>query len=350
MRLDYRILWFEDQPNNVRHHSENIGAAIARLGFMPMIEIREVVAGGNNPLANLPSQHDVDLVLIDWKLGGGQDGAQLARRLHRSFRDTDIIFYSSEAQHKLRDLIHAEGLDGVHCVTRTSLTDRTMGLVRAQLRRMLDLNHMRGIVMAATSDLDQAMIQCLEVVQALVYPSESQQFAVRMGKKIADSLRKKAAEIEKLAKNGRLDKLLREPAFGAALRLTALQREIEKIAERIQEAHLIEALGRYDTEVIKPRNDFAHRRAIVQDGKLFLEGREQPFDQQSMISLRLRLLDHADNLRALLSLLEEMAHPAGQPALAADIADVGHVVAAAEQAIEEAAKAAKDSDVRPRAR
>jgi CheY-like chemotaxis protein len=348
MRLNYRILWFEDQPANIRPHADRIRGAISRLGFEPIIDMKEVVAGGGDPLIGLPPEQEIDLVLMDWRLGGGQDGAQLARRLRRSFRDTDIVFYSSESVTTLRKLIFDQGIDGVYCFHRTFLTARTMGLIQAQLRRTLDLNHMRGVVMAATGDLDQAMIQCLEAVQAVAYPAEAQQFATSIAKRVAKSLRDKAVDIEKLAARGRLQKLLREPAFGTALRLIVLQGEIGKIADRIDEVHLIEALGRYDVEVIRPRNDFAHRRAIIRDGRLFLEGRTESFDQPSMTALRLKLLEHSDNLEALLTLLMEMARAAGNTALAAEIADVGDAVAAAvEQAIDEAPET---SGANPRAR
>jgi hypothetical protein len=176
-------------------------------------------------------------------------------------------------------------------------------------------------------------------VQAVVYPVEAQRFATSIAERVAKSLRDKAVDIEKLAARGRLEKLLREPAFGTALRLIVLRGEIGKIADRIDEVHLIEALGRYDAEVMRPRNDFAHRRAVIRDGRLFLEGRTEPFDQPSMTALRLKLLEHSDNLEALLSLLMEMARAAGDTALAAEIADVGNAVAAAvEQAIDEAPK------------
>ncbi|WP_132255528.1 response regulator [Methylobacterium segetis] len=332
MRLEYRILWFEDQPDNTKYHEDRIRNGLARLGFEPNVDMRVVVAGSGDPLANLPAQHDVDLVLMDWKLGGGHDGATVARGVRRSFRDTDIVFYSSEAPQALRKLIFDQDIDGVYCFHRTSLSERTMGLIRSQMRKVLDLNHMRGIVMAATSDLDQAMIQCLEIVQAIVYPTGAEVFAADIGAQVAHSLRSKAEDIDKLARKGRLDKLLHEPAFGAALRLTVLQTEIKKIADRINEIHLIEGLNRYQSEVITPRNDFAHRRAVIQGGKLVLEGRQEPFDQDGMIALRLKLLNHSDNLRALLSLLKEMADAAGEPALAAQIAGV-------EELVQEASKA-----------
>lgn len=306
MLLEYRILWFEDQLPNIMPFRDNIFGAISRLGFLPKIEIREVVADGDDPLANLPSARDVDLVMMDWKLGGGHDGARLAKRLRTIYRDADMVFYSSESAKKLRELIFAQDIDGVFCVTRTGLTDRTMGIVHSQLRKMLDLNHMRGIVMAATSDLDHSIIECLEQVENLIGESDKAAFIEGIGTKISKSLLSKAGEIQELVRKGRLDKLLREPSFGAALRLAILQEEISKVKDRIAESHLLERLALYHEEVITPRNDFAHRRAVMKGNELVLEGRTSPFNQAEMISLRLKLLSHSDNLSGLVSILSEL--------------------------------------------
>ncbi|AFY21381.1 hypothetical protein [Pseudomonas sp. UW4] len=306
MHLEYRILWFEDQIANIKPYQDNIRNAISRLGFNPKIETREVVTGAGDPLADLPLSRDVDLVMMDWKLGGGFDGAKLAKRLKVYYRDTDMVFYSSESAATLRRLIFDQDIDGVFCFHRTNLSDRTIGLVQSQLRKMLDLNHMRGIVMAATSDLDQAMIECLEKIQPLISAEDKDAFVKGIGTKISESLRSKANEIDRLMERGRLDKLLKEPSFGAALRLSILQDEIAKIADRISEVHLLERLALYRDEVIGPRNDFAHRRAVLANDQLVLEGRTQPFTQESMIALRLKLLSHFDNLSGLISLLAEL--------------------------------------------
>ena len=315
MKLEYHILWFDDQLDSIKPYVDRVQNALARLGFEPRIDLRIVVPENGDPRSNIPAQQDVDLILMDWKLGGGHDGAKLASHLRRNFRDIDIVFYSSESPATLRQKIFNEGIDGVICCNRTSLTERTMGLIQAQMRKILDLNHMRGIVMAATSDLDQAMIKCLEVVQSVIYPANPAAFAAIIGSQVAGSLRSKAADIERLAKNARVDKLLREPAFGAALRLTVFQNEIKKLTDQIDEIHLIETLNDYHQDVITPRNDFAHRSAIRVGDKLVLEGRDEPFDQKGMVILRMKLLNHFENLRGLLSLLEEMADIAGGPAI-----------------------------------
>jgi len=334
VKLEYHVLWFDDQEQAIRPFVDRVQSIITRLGFEPKIDLRIITADIENPLASIPSVQDVDLVLMDWKLGGTHDGAVIARRLRQSYRDTDIVFYSSESSAKLRQLIFEQGIDGVFCANRTGLSDRAGGIVNAQLRRVLDLNHMRGIVMAATSDLDLAMIDILHVLQRILHPGDGAAgFAANIAERVSRSLSKKADEVAGFGRKGRLDKLLREPAFGSSLRLEILLEEMAKLADRIGEPHLVERLGQYKDDVIGPRNDFAHRKAQIVNGKLVLEGREAPLDQEAMKALRLRLLDHSDNLRSLFSLLGEIAEATCAVELKDDIAAIDNLVAEAVEAV-----------------
>lgn len=188
--------------------------------------------------------------------------------------------------------------------------------------------------MAATSDLDHGMIECLELVQKLAYPDGPDEFATSVSTQIARALRRKADDIENLGKKGKVSKLLREPSFGSALRLAVLKEEVAKLADKLNEDYFLGHLDTYLDEVITPRNDFAHRKAEILDGKLVLAGRQHVFDQESMKVLRLQLLKHSDNLRALLSLLGEHATAAGQPALARDIKKVDAAVVVVTEAID----------------
>lgn len=305
MQLEYRILWFEDQPRNVAPMRDNIQDGLEDLGFLPRIDIRQVVSGGPDPLADLPEQRDVDLVLMDWQLGN-LDGAQLSRRVRRVFEYTDIVFYSAVDAKHLRKLIFDQDIDGVHCCQRMNLSENTLGIIRTQMHKVLDLNHMRGIVMATTSDLEHAMIECLGLIQPVAYP-DAQEFAGVISKRVSEELRKKAEKIEEIGrKKSKFRKLIEDPNFNAALRLEMLQSELAKLQKKEHEPHL-EKLASYLREVITPRNDFAHRRAEVVGGELRLKGRSDAFTQETMIALRLRLLDHKSNLGSLLELLRAAA-------------------------------------------
>ncbi len=334
MQLDYHILWFDDQLGPITPFVDRVKGIISRMGFEPRVDLRIVTADTQDPLTSLPTL-GLDLVLMDWKLGGGHDGAVLARRLRQSFRDTDVVFYSSESAAKLRELIFHQGIDGVFCVSREHLTSRVNGIIQGQLRRMLDLNHMRGLVMAATSDLDIAMVECLEAVQQVLHPgNNAAAFAASIAGRVSKGLRSKADEVDQLGAKGKLPKLLREPSFGAFLRLEVLKEEVARLADRVSEPQFIRQLDKYHADVILPRNDFAHRKAEIKDGKLLLAGREQPLDQDSMKALRLRLLEHSDNLRGLLTTLHELAIEVGEPELAEQIAAV-------EEAMEDAVNTAE---------
>lgn len=310
MRLDYNILWFEDQPSNIDPYVENIKNELAALGFIPNVDLR-VVDGSRDPLEALPHHRDVDLVLMDFMLGGNYDGASLSKRVRHFFKYTDIVFYSSEVKTRLRQLIFEQDIDGVHCCSRTNLTDNTLSIIQTQMRKVLDLNHMRGIVMATTSDLDHAMIECLSVVHELAYPGNANAFATIINTKVAHQLNKKIADVAKLAGKGDVKKLLTNPNFSAEMRLDALQAELKKLG--LPDSNVVEKLGVYLREVITPRNDFAHRRAVVRDEELFLDGRNEAFSQQSMTELRQRLMAHGDNLQALLELLKRMTQESASP-------------------------------------
>lgn len=326
MQLEYNILWFDDQPGQISPFVDRVRSIISRLGFEPKVDLRIVTADIQDPLAPPPS-HGVDLVLMDWKLGGSHDGAVLARRLRRTFKDTDVVFYSSEPAATLRKLIFDQGIDGVFCVSREHLTDRANGIIQGQLRRTLDLNHMRGLVMAATSDLDVAIVECLEVVQKILHPAKGAvSFAVSISERVSTGLRAKADEIDRLGQKGKFDKLLREPTFGSFLRLEVLREEVAKLMDKVTEPQFIKNLDRYHVDVITPRNDFAHRKAEVRNGKLMLEGRTEALDQESMKALRLRLLEHSDNLRGLFGALRELAAETGETQLAEQIAAVEEAV------------------------
>jgi len=340
MQLEYHILWFDDQLGPITPFVDRVKSIISRLGFEPKVDLRIITADIQNPLTSLP-KHGIDLVLIDWKLGGLHDGAKIAKRLRQTFRDTDVVFYSSESAKTLRELIFKQDIDGVFCVHRTNLTDRVNGIIQGQLRRTLDLNHMRGLVMAATSDLDIAMVECLEVVQQVLHPEDAgAAFAASIAERVSKGLRTKADEVEQLGAEGKLPKLLREPAFGAFLRLEVLKEEVAKLADKVTEPQFILQLEKYHAEVITPRNDFAHRKAEMRDGKLVLEGRKLPLDQDSMKVLRLRLLDHSYNLRGLISTLRELAVEVGEQELADQ-------VAAIEEAVEEAVEGAASAKLTP---
>jgi len=55
-------------------------------------------------------------------------------------------------------------IQGVFCSTRNDLPDTVVGVFEALVKKVLDIDHSRGIIMGATSDIDHYVNECLLAV------------------------------------------------------------------------------------------------------------------------------------------------------------------------------------------
>ena len=85
------------------------------------------------------------------------------RRAQSRDRQTDrrglLLAYSANNDAKeLRKLAFEANLEGVYCASRVELVDEVLGVFDSLVKKVLDLDHTRGIVMGATSKrIDVAM-------------------------------------------------------------------------------------------------------------------------------------------------------------------------------------------------
>src|SRR5690606_8532836 len=84
----------------------------------------------------------------------GSGGEEALTTVRDRFRYKDILFYSALDPRRLRKIAFDRGLDGIYFSTRISLADDAISIVDKTLHKVMDLDHMRGVVMAATSDID----------------------------------------------------------------------------------------------------------------------------------------------------------------------------------------------------
>ncbi len=95
MRLDFNVLWVDDQPSYLDAQIVAIKARMAQEGFdfnptqCASIEDVEALIAGD------VFQDEVDLIMVDWDLGGGVQGQDVIERIRQVVRYKDVIFYSS---------------------------------------------------------------------------------------------------------------------------------------------------------------------------------------------------------------------------------------------------------------
>ena len=268
MRLDFNTLWVEDQPNAVKDQSLAISDGMKEQGF----EFRPTMCRSLAEVKTLVSDDvfndQVDLVLVDWDLGAGPQGQQAITEIRaQGIRYKDVIFYSANSNvPQLRQIAHAEGVEGVYYATRAQLVMEVLGVFELLVKKVLDLDHSRGIVMGATSDIDQMV---LEIVAAVLgNASEEERMAVvseAIGI-IENRIEEHFEGLEKLRADGSMTALLKaHMLFTANDRLRMLHRVLGK--ESFQEhAASREFVTRYIQEVVPKRNDLGHK-VLLPDGR-----------------------------------------------------------------------------------
>jgi hypothetical protein len=209
MKLDYPILWIEDQPEPVRAQMQEVEDYLKGEGFRPSIRLL------SNPddLAVFMDQPDMesafDLAIVDRDLGlDHRDGSDIARELRAHLRFTDIIYYSALSPDQLRKQIYERSVDGVYCANRAQLFDVVQGVIDAHLRVFIHANSMRGLSAAVLSECDATI---REAIRHLVKsnPEQAPELTKMLQGSIVnatDGRNKKNAK--KLAKAQDIDQLL----------------------------------------------------------------------------------------------------------------------------------------------
>jgi len=267
MRLDFNVLWVEDQPERVAAQIKGIAKKMEDEGFefKPTIcrSMEEVKAA----LAPDVFDDEIDLILVDWDLGGGAEGQHAIAEIRDTIQYKDVVFYSAQtAPEKLRQLAFDAKLEGVYCVAREGLVDEVAGVFDSLVKKVLDLDHARGIVMGATSDIDHMVTECLVAMHEQV-DDEGKRAMLADAIKLLDSrLEDFTKRVTKLRGATALTEFIEEHMlFTANDRLRVLSRVLETDDFK---AHISArpSVTTYMGKVVPERNILGHQ-VLVPKGK-----------------------------------------------------------------------------------
>ena len=306
MKLEYNILWFDDQPHNIEGSEEGLKTRLARIGFKLNINWIDKIGNIGSLLSTLSKNYNYDLILVDWDLGPDSiQGDELAKNLRKRFK-TDIIFYSSEAPKTLRELIFYKGVDGVFCVRRDNLVPEAMSIIDYSVKKIIDLNHMRGIVMSTVSDFDKIIEDSLLSRYQQFNEQGKITFTKQVITKMLDVCISNKKQLEKLNDEKiEIQNLLSHRAFSSALKQQLLTKILESKNDDQTISLLLEVLKKYNDEVITPRNQLAHATPTKNvDGRTVLIINGTEYSDAEFCKLRIDLLSHADNLADILQAIQ----------------------------------------------
>lgn len=291
MRLDFVVLWIEDQRDYVEAQEVSLRDQVSEEGFELIVVQAGSVAEARTKLSEDVFRDHVDLILIDYNLPGGENGDEALGRIREQLPYREIVFYSGASAGELRKLAFDQEVEGVYCSHRNDLPSTVVGVFQALIKKVIDVDHSRGIVMGATSDIDYIISDCISLLyerQADEGKAAMVKYAQKRVRKHLETLTDDNAAIESATTMAEI--LPQHGAFTAIDRLHLLRKFLPAGPEHEESD---KSLLSYAEKVMPERNKLAHMRVVVDGFIRRLEGRGgEEITADQMKTLRQTLVQH----------------------------------------------------------
>jgi CheY-like chemotaxis protein len=299
MKFEYKILWIDnDLQSYIDNDSVNgIEVFLLEKGFEPIIE--KVFDEAN--LDQFITKHNYDLIISDYNLNNTTGDAVIKQIREEKQLDTEILFYTAQNSYMnneqvMKNLAFKERL--TFQVGRDTLLQKIEKVIELTLKKLLELNATRGLITAATSDLDSEIEEI--VMQLIVKHNKSDDDLKQIvTDKAFTPLEKRVSSFWDNYNNfqnyfHKIDAIKKWEIFRDLLKPLNAQAEIKTFLDHNKT---------YQDQVIKIRNQFAHAKGIDDNGVLKLkgqvEGQDFEFTEESCVEIRKNLLTHKRNIETL---------------------------------------------------
>lgn len=294
MRIEYNILWVEDEDSWYETTKELFSDTLDDLGFKlvpkqckTFDEVKEEI--DRNCLK------EYDLLLVDFTLKGSNSGEKIIEFI-RNIKDkpilTDVLFYSSAVEN-VRNSMKELGLEGVYTADRKDVETKFEQVVNTSIKKIQEVNTMRGLIMAETSDLDEIM---LEITEMLLESDISEEMQLYIEEKILETIssiseKVNDPEIEIITK-------INDTRIFTSTHKAIVINKLYK-SKQIGIKQFYES---YNKEVLSPRNIFAHVKETTINGEKVLQsktGRQEVFNEARCIEIRKSLIKYREILESI---------------------------------------------------
>lgn len=299
MRLTFSVLWFDDNEDYFDSIDlEPLEEEISSWGFHPVIIPVSTPEAFN---AHSPfDQHDV--IVVDRNLEGYEDGQKFIKDIRDNEVFTEIIFYTAGRGSELWDAIRKEELEGVFVSNKDNIIPKIGKVGRQSIRKILDLENIRGIVMAEVGELDHLLDEIITLGLSGIPEDKQNLIFERFG----ISAKEQQVTILK-----RLDEFLESPEtdkLGSFCDSNKRWANYNRVKKQHPKLNGTPKLGDYENQVLNPRNFLAHGRPSKnEDGGLSFSynGKEFIFNDTVGVQLRQEILRYKNEFGNIIALLKE---------------------------------------------
>ncbi|MGG4091008.1 hypothetical protein [Paenibacillus lautus] len=330
MKLTYKILWFEDTESSYITLRSYVEDYLLENGFIAEIKWYKNAEEG---IYNILDQADFDLILMDYNLVG-TNGSIIIEDIRNQELYTEIVFYSQSGAQMLRESIGSRGIDGVYCTSRqiSEFEDKVIKVIKNTIKKVQDINNMRGLVIAEAIDLENKIRNMLRKYFEL-NPSQTlldeKRLRVYNGicqKKVDQNI--EDSSFISLLPTLNFNDLLERDYFLTSMNLfhglqSVLKEDLKEIHKELNSklddnlrsalelrrstlVTLKEELNNFDIDIIKLRNTLAHvEEKVDQEGNHYLEslskhGMNIKFTNEKYIEVRKSIQKHSENLNRIM--------------------------------------------------
>lgn len=279
MRLAFSVLWFDDNEDYFDSLDlEPLRTEILSWGFWP--QIKQVTTPKEfNECSPFDSY---DLIIVDRNLEDYASGQEFIADIRENAVYTEVIFYTAGNTGDLWEAIHDKKLEGVFVSSRNSILSKIAKVGRQSVRKVLDLENMRGIVMAEVGELDRL----LDEIMSIGFNHLTQEQQVTIFSKFHERAAKQNQD------NGKyLTEFLNDPTVARMIELSDSNKRWQNF-NQLRKAHKKlknEAkVGNYEEDILHPRNSLAHGTPVLENGVYHFHHRGTVFLFDENTSLRLR--------------------------------------------------------------
>lgn len=307
MDLSYKVLWVEDEETWAVSVENSLKQVIEEK--YGLIYARTMVTHSDDTI----KYSDYDLILMDFNLSDGEDG-KTGDKIIQHIREidvlTDVVFYSAKGPAFIKEKAAALGLEGVYFSDRDKdqFIDKVAKVVESTIRKIQDLNNLRGLVMAEVSELDMEMD---DIIKSYFIDAERMNiFHDHVTKKREETTRKQlksSQNCDKLCKLAARDMDIKDIVTDSYQKMLAIHQIFKKEDPENKLGHDGQFSTLYNNEIIIQRNNLAHCKSIKDhEGKDILKTNkgEVIFTSESFKTIRVNIRKYRHLFQGLRTLLK----------------------------------------------
>lgn len=301
MRIAYNILWFENDEGWLNQAEKGIKNLLDDFGFKLNADkqsdgskLEEIIKGIQLKVI------DIDMIFMDFKLSGGVNGDKLIEVIRNKNLYTEILFYSQNENVKQIIEDACGSVEGIYYAGRDNFRDKAKEVIWHTIKKVEDVESMRGLIMGAVSHIDEMMVEIVTDYIDRCSDENREKIGSELFDKIGQYLNMKKEQFDTILRKKKINHLIKDPLlFDADKKAIATQAIINLINHEDLNSLIGEAFyNSYKTNVIKTRNNFAHVTVVVEDGnrKLKSKSTEEIFSDERCIQIRKSLIEHMESV------------------------------------------------------